>query len=110
MGAKYLERNIAVLARGGRLVVIGMQGGVRTEIDLGVLLRKNGSVRATSLRSRPLAEKAAICSAVERNIWPWIATGLLTPVIDRSIPMSEAGAAHAALEAGGVTGKILLPT
>jgi len=109
MGAKYLERNIAVLARGGRLVVIGMQGGVRAELDLGTLLRKNGSVRATSLRSRPVAEKAAICAAVERHVWPWIATGLLTPVIDRWIPMSQAGAAHAALEAGGITGKILLP-
>ncbi len=109
MGAKYLERNIAVLARAGRLVVIGMQGGVRAEIDLGVLLRKNGSVQATSLRSRPVDEKAAICSAVERHVWPWIATGLLTPIIDRSVPMPDAGAAHAALEAGGVTGKILLP-
>jgi len=108
MGAAYLQRNVDVLARGGRVVIIGLQGGVKGELDLGVLLRKSATVRATTLRSRPLGEKAEICTAVERNVWPWIAAGLLSPVVDRVMPMADAAAAHAALEAGEITGKILL--
>lgn len=108
MGASYLQRNVDVLARGGRIVIIGLQGGVKGEVDLGVLLRRSGSIHATTLRSRPLAEKAEICQATERHIWPWIAAGLLRPVVDRVVPMSDAAAAHAALEAGEITGKVLL--
>lgn len=108
MGAAYLQRNVDVLARGGRVVIIGLQGGVKGEVDLGVLLRKSATVCATTLRSRPIDDKAQICTAVERHVWPWIAAGLLRPVVDRVIPMSDAAAAHTALEAGEVTGKILL--
>ena len=108
MGAAYLQRNVDVLARGGRVVIIGLQGGVKGEVDLGVLLRTSATVRATTLRSRPLEEKAEICRAVERNVWPWISAGLLRPVVDRVVPMADAAAAHTALEAGEVTGKILL--
>ncbi len=108
MGAAYLQRNVDVLARGGRVVIIGLQGGVKGEVDLGVLLRKSATVRATTLRSRPIDDKAQICTAVERHVWPWIAAGLLRPVVDRVLPMSDAAAAHRALEAGEVTGKILL--
>jgi putative PIG3 family NAD(P)H quinone oxidoreductase len=108
MGAAYLERNIACLAAGGRLVVIGMQGGVKAEIDLGVLLRRNGTVHATTLRGRTPEQKAEICSQVERHVWPWIAAGIVKPVIDRVMPISDAAAAHRALEAGEATGKIVL--
>ena len=108
MGAKYLERNIACLARNGRLVVIGMQGGVTTEIDLAALLRRNAAVHATTLRGRPESEKAEICAQVERHVWPWIGAGVVKPVVDRVIPISDASAAHAALEAGEITGKIVL--
>lgn len=108
MGAAYLERNIACLAAGGRLVVIGMQGGVKAEIDLGVLLRRNGTVHATTLRGRTAEQKAEICTEVERHVWPWIASGIVKPVIDRVMPITEAAAAHVALEAGDVTGKIVL--
>lgn len=108
MGAKYLSRNVSLLARDGRLVVIGMQGGVKAELDLSTLLRKNASVHATSLRGRPRDEKAAICAAVERNVWPWIAAGLLRPVIDRVIPIRDAAQAHLALEEGTATGKLVL--
>ena len=108
MAAKYLERNIASLAPGGRLVIIGMQGGVTAEIDLGTLLRRNGTVHATTLRGRTPEQKAEICSQVERHVWPWIAAGIVTPVIDRVMPMTEAADAHRALEAGDVTGKIIL--
>ena len=108
MGAAYLERNISCLAPGGRLVVIGMQGGVKAEIDLGVLLRRNGTLHATTLRGRTPAQKAEICLQVERHVWPWIEAGIVKPVIDRVMPITEAAQAHAALEAGDVTGKIVL--
>ncbi len=108
MGASYLERNVSALARDGRLLVIGMQGGVKAELNLNTLLRKNASVSATSLRGRPDSEKAAICSQVERNVWPWVAAGLVRPVIDRVLPMKDAAYAHQQLVDGGVTGKIVL--
>ena len=75
MGAKYLGRNVAVLATAGRLVVIGMQGGAKGELDLGALLRKRASVVGDPLRARPVAEKAAICAAVVENVWPLVAAG-----------------------------------
>ncbi len=108
MGAKYLMRNVDCLAPSGRLVVIGMQGGVRAEVDLGVMLRRNATLLTTSLRARSPEQKAYICAETERMIWPWIAAGIVKPVIDRSYPMSEATQAHRALEDGGITGKILL--
>ena len=75
MGAKYLGRNVTALATGGRLVIIGMQGGAKGELDINALLRKRGSVTATSLRARPVTEKAAICCGVVENVWPLVASG-----------------------------------
>lgn len=108
MGAKYLERNVGALARNGRLVVIGLQGGIKAELNLNTMLRKNASVMATGLRGRPDSEKAAICAAVERHVWPWIAAGIVKPVIDRVMLVDEAGDAHALIEAGAITGKLVL--
>ena len=108
MAAKYLERNITSLAPGGRLVVIGMQGGVKAEIDLASLLRRNGTLHATTLRGRTPEQKAEICAEVERHVWPWIAAGIVKPVIGRVMPLTDAADAHRALEAGEVTGKIVL--
>ena len=108
MGASYLDRNLTALTFGGRLAVIGLQGGIKAEVNLGAMLRKNATVNARSLRARPPAEKAAICAEVERNIWPWIGAGLITAVIGARLPMNEAGDAHRLLESGAVTGKILL--
>ena len=108
MGASYLDQNLTALAFGGRLAVIGLQGGIKAEVNLGAMLRKNATVNARSLRARPPAEKAAICAEVERNIWPWIGAGLITAVIGARLPMNEAGDAHRLLESGAVTGKILL--
>jgi putative PIG3 family NAD(P)H quinone oxidoreductase len=108
MGAAYLARNVDALARDGRLVVIGLQGGTKAELDIAALLRKNGAVIATSLRGRPASEKAAICSQVERTVWPWVHAGVVRPVIDRVLPMSEAAEAHRLLADGRVTGKVLL--
>ena len=108
MGAAYLGRNVSALARDGRLLIIGMQGGISGELDINALLRKNGTIYASSLRGRPDSEKAAICSQVERNIWPWVHAGVVKPVIDRIMPMQDAAQAHRLLQDGGVTGKIVL--
>lgn len=108
MGAKYLGRNVEVLATGGRLVVIGMQGGVRGELDIGVLLRKRGSVTATSLRARPEAEKAAVVAAVREHVWPLVESGAVRPVVHARFPLSEVAAAHALLESSTHVGKLLL--
>jgi putative PIG3 family NAD(P)H quinone oxidoreductase len=108
MGAEYLQRNVTALATEGRLVVIGSQGGSRGELDLGPLMRRRGSVHATSLRARPAAEKAAIVAAVGENVWPLIAAGRVAPVVDRVLPLADARQAHELMESGAHIGKILL--
>lgn len=108
MGAAYLDRNVTVLARDGRLVIIGLQGGVTAELNLSALLRKNASLHATSLRGRPDSEKAAICAQVERTVWPWVHAGVVRPVIDRVLPLKDAAYAHQLLADGAVTGKVVL--
>jgi len=108
MGASYLARNLLALATGGRLVIIGRQGGNRAELNLGVLQAKRASIHATTLRNRPLGEKAAIVSAVRENVWPLVSAGKLVPVIDRKVPMADAAEAHRILEASHHIGKVLL--
>ena len=108
MGAAYLERNVKVLATGGRLVVIGMQGGVKAELDLGRLLSKRASVHATALRARPVEEKAAIVEAVRREVWPPVEAGEVLPVVDRVLPLAEVAEAHRVMEASEHVGKIVL--
>jgi putative PIG3 family NAD(P)H quinone oxidoreductase len=108
MGAAYLERNLRALAVDGRLVVIGMQGGRTGEVDLGLLMARRASITATALRSRSVAEKAAIMAGVRAEIWPLIEAGRIHPVIDRIVPMPEAAAAHALVAASDHVGKVLL--
>ena len=108
MGAAYLPRNVEVLATGGRLVVIGMQGGTKGELDLAALLTKRATVHATSLRGRPGAEKSAIVEAVLAGVWPALEAGEIVPVIDHVLPLAQVSDAHRALEASGHVGKILL--
>src|SRR4051794_4613827 len=111
MGAKYLARNVDVLATGGRLVGIGMQGGTKAELDLGKLMRKRASVAATTLRSRPATgpgSKAQIVAAVRRDVWPDVERGVVRPVVHTRLPMSRAGEAHALIEASDHIGKVLL--
>ncbi len=110
IGAAYLARNVAALAADGRLVIIGLQGGAKADLDLGQLLRKRASVRATSLRARPLEQKAAIVAAVREHVWPLISAGQVVPVIDRILPLADAADAHRLMESGTHTGKILLST
>ncbi|MEU4150674.1 NAD(P)H-quinone oxidoreductase [Streptomyces sp. NPDC026659] len=108
MGAKYLDRNVQALAVNGRLVIIGMQGGVKAELNIGALLMKRGAISATSLRARPLSEKAAIVAAVREHVWPLLASGVVRPVVDRELPMTDAAGAHRVVEGSGHIGKVLL--
>lgn len=108
MGAKYLERNVGALAVNGRLVVIGMQGGVKAELNLGALLSKRAAVLATSLRARPVEEKSAIVAAVAEHVVPLVDSGAFRLVIDRVLPVKEAAEAHRVLDASEHVGKVLL--
>ncbi|MCZ2860112.1 NAD(P)H-quinone oxidoreductase [Blastococcus sp. VKM Ac-2987] len=113
MGAAYLGRNVDVLATGGRLVTIGMQGGTRGELDFGVLMRKRGTVHATTLRGRPATgpgSKAEVVAAVRADVWPDVEAGTIRPVVDSRLPMSRAAEAHALLEGSSHVGKVLLLT
>ncbi|MFI5677182.1 NAD(P)H-quinone oxidoreductase [Streptomyces cellulosae] len=108
MGAKYLDRNVNALAVNGRLAIIGMQGGVKAELNISTLLTKRAAISATSLRARPLGEKAAIVAAVREHVWPLIDAGQVRPIVDREIPMSDADTAHRVVEESGHIGKVLL--
>jgi putative PIG3 family NAD(P)H quinone oxidoreductase len=110
MGASYLQRNIKALALNGRLAMIGMQGGNKAEIDLGLMMARRATLISTGLRARPVAEKAEIIAGVEADVWPYLADGQIVPVIDAELPMPEAAQAHRLLEASGHVGKILLLT
>lgn len=110
MGAAYLARNIEALATGGRLMVIGFQGGRTAEVDLGTMMARCASITVTSLRARTAEEKAHIVAAVRESVWPAIEAGRVRPVIDRVLPMSDAASAHRVLEASLHVGKIVLAT
>jgi len=108
MGAAYLERNLQALARDGRLVVIGLQGGLRAEVDLNTMMARRVSLISTTLRSRPVEQKADIARRVVAELWPGFADGTLRPVIDRVLPLAEVVEAHRAMAQGGHVGKIVL--
>ena len=108
IGAKYLERNVEALNPGGRIVVIGLQGGRKGELDLGALMMKRGSVSATTLRARPVADKARIVRGVRDQVWPLVDAGDIRPIIDRALPMSDAAEAHRLMESSEHLGKIML--
>jgi putative PIG3 family NAD(P)H quinone oxidoreductase len=108
MGAAYLGRNVAALARGGRLVVIGLQGGRKGELDLNALMRKQAAVFGTTLRARPVAEKAEIVRGVREEVWPLVEAGRIRPIIHDRIPMPQAAQAHRIVEASDHLGKVLL--
>lgn len=110
MGASYLPRNMSALAVAGRLVVIGLQGGVKGELNLGMLLAKRGTVHAAGLRGRPLAEKAAIVAETHANVWPLIECGAVRPIIDRVLTLDDAAEAHRLVESSEHIGKVLLRT
>jgi putative PIG3 family NAD(P)H quinone oxidoreductase len=108
MGAAYLGRNVSALATQGRLVVVGLQGGVKGELDLSALMGKRAAVISTGLRGRPVAEKASICAAVVEHVWPLLAAGLVRPIVHASYTFEEAAQAHRDMESSAHVGKLLL--
>jgi putative PIG3 family NAD(P)H quinone oxidoreductase len=108
MGAIYLARNVDALSIGGRLVVLGLQGGRSAELDLGMLLGKRASVSAATLRARPPGQKAEIVAATGAFVWPAIESGDVRPVIDRVLTLDEAAEAHRVVEASEHIGKVVL--
>ncbi|WP_062389072.1 NAD(P)H-quinone oxidoreductase [Demequina iriomotensis] len=107
VGAAYLDANLRALRTGGRLVVIGMQKGARGELDLGLLLARRARVIGTTLRARPLAERAAIVARVREEVWPLVPDAV-RPVVHATLPLERAGDAHRLLESGEVFGKVVL--
>ncbi|AWB90817.1 NAD(P)H-quinone oxidoreductase [Aeromicrobium chenweiae] len=108
IGGKYLAANVSVLNTAGRLVVIGMQGGTKAELNLGALLTKRAAVMATSLRARPSNEKAAIVSAMVAQVWPLISDGTVRPIVHATYPLEDVRQAHQVLEDSSHIGKVLL--
>ncbi len=111
MGAAYLDRNIDALATDGQLVVIGMQGGVKAELNLGKLMAKRARVIGTTLRARPVSgpnSKSAVVDAVTTSVWPMFASQRVKPIIGRRLPIQEAAEAHRLLQSGETFGKVLL--
>lgn len=108
IGAAYLDRNVSALSVDGRLVVIGLQGGRRGELDLGTLMTKRASVLSAGLRGRPIESKAEIVAAVQQNVWPAIASGAVKVIVDRRIPLAQAASAHRVVEASEHVGKVVL--
>ena len=108
IGAKYLEANVSVLSTAGRLVVIGLQGGVKAELNLGALMSKRAAVMATTLRARPTSEKAAIVSAMVAQVWPLISDGTVRPIIHATYQLDDVRQAHQVLEESSHIGKVLL--
>jgi putative PIG3 family NAD(P)H quinone oxidoreductase len=108
MGASYLPRNLDSLALGGRLIVLGLQGGTTGELNLGTLMAKRGTVHAAGLRARNAAQKAAVVSETEANVWPMIEAGAVRPVIDRVLSLDDAAEAHRLVSSSEHIGKVLL--
>lgn len=111
MGAAYLDRNLDALAIDGQLIVIGLQGGIKGELNLGKLISKRARVIGTALRSRPASGasgKAPIVDAVTTSVWPMIADGRVRPIIGARMPIEEAADAHRLLSSGRVAGKVVL--
>jgi putative PIG3 family NAD(P)H quinone oxidoreductase len=108
IGGSYTSRNVQCLARDGRLVQIGMMGGSMAEVSLRTIMLKRLTITGSTLRIRTPAEKGAIAAALEREVWPLLASGRVRPQVDVALPLAEAAEAHRRLEAGRVTGKLVL--
>ena len=104
----YVARELRCLADDGRLAIIAVQGGTKSEIDAGIVLRKRLAITGSTLRARPAAYKAALARALRAQVWPLIEAGAVRPVVHRAMPADEAAAAHALMESGTHVGKIVL--
>lgn len=108
IGGDYLEGNLRCLATEGRLVIIGLMGGARADIDLGRLLTRRLTVTASTLRARPVEAKAALARQLVAEVWPGFADGSLRPVVDTVLPLEEVADAHRRMESSEHVGKIVL--
>ena len=108
IGGDYLARNLQVLRTGGRMVTIGLMGGVKAELNMGLLMGKRLTLRGSTLRARPLEEKAEVAAAVVADVWPGFADGRLRPIVQTRYALDDVAEAHAELEASDHIGKILL--
>lgn len=104
----YVARELRCLADDGRLAIIAVQGGTKSEIEAGIVLRKRLAITGSTLRARPAAYKAALARALRAQVWPLIEAGAVRPVVHRAMPADEAAAAHALMESGTHVGKIVL--
>ena len=104
----YVARNLKCLAEDGRHVTIAVQGGVRAELNMAVVMSRRYTLTGSTLRPRSKTFKALLAQEIARNAWPLVEVGALRPVMDRAFPLAEAGAAHARMEAGAHVGKIVL--
>jgi len=104
----YIGRELRCVADDGRIAVIAVQGGTRSEIDAGLLLRKRVTISGSTLRPRSLAYKAGIARALRERVWPLLESGRIRPAIHRVFPAVEAAQAHALMESGAHVGKIVL--
>ena len=108
VGGGYVPRNLQAAAVEGRIVNIAFIGGIRAEVDLSVIMRKRLTLTGSTLRSRPIADKAAIAEALRRNVWPLLAAGRVRPVIHATFPLAEAADAQRLMESSTHIGKIVL--
>lgn len=110
VGAPYLNSNLEALALDGRIFIIGLQGGAKGEINLGLLMAKRATIAAAGLRSRPTKDKAAIVQEVVKNVWPEIEAGKVKVIVEDVLPLERADDAHRVLEHGTHFGKVILTT
>lgn len=108
VGASYLEQNLRCLTTGGRLVLIGLMGGARSEVNLGLMLMKRLRVIGSTLRARPVSQKAAVMDGLARDVWPLFESGGIEPVIERVMPIAQAEEAHALVASNQTVGKVVL--
>jgi putative PIG3 family NAD(P)H quinone oxidoreductase len=108
VGASYLAENLEALTLNGRLVLIGLMGGSRSEIDLAKLMMKRLRVVGSTLRARPLEEKASIMAELGQYVWPKISQGEIVPIIQQVFPIQAASEAHELVASDGTIGKVVL--
>lgn len=108
VGGSYIPRNIELLAEDGRLVQIAVLTGARATVDFGLVMRRRLTLTGSTLRPRPVAEKARIARALEAHVWPWLAAGRVRPRIHATLPLAQAADAHRLMESSAHIGKIVL--
>jgi putative PIG3 family NAD(P)H quinone oxidoreductase len=108
VGAGYLDDNLECLRLGGRLVLIGLMSGARTELDMGKLMMKRLRVIGSTLRARPLVEKKSVMAELERYVWPKLANGEISPQVDAVFPIQDTDQAHALMASDETKGKVVL--